>query len=616
MAPSSFSISLGSVSSSLSRVSVSLSSSSSFSSYSSQSSSSRPNYFYSSSSSYSYSDSYSSSSSLPPFVGCTCPAGYTCMDNIDGNNPSGNDNRCCNKENGDPGDGCCKDENYFEGEFGEKLCCEDGEIAQYHMDQNSNITFTCSFDCGEGFVAGEEVVQVDGESYVMGYCCPEGTPKLKGLGIEKGEKFNPSGEPVCCLEDSVYCGGSCCPTGVEGDDPEAIYCADIKDSFRYIRIHEDGTREVVPARSCCSKDGQVQCPSGVCCDADKCMSSLTEAQENSLKEADESMINELILGKITYTCCNGTVYRSASDTKQYCCDGTVYTDSNDPDYQGCCARPNDYYVGSVTNSFTGELIDVCCNPLTDNTTGTCGSSCCKLGEYCAYSNWETEIFACCPSGEAYDENTGRCTNESESSTSSGSYNSYEAESVSSVSSKSLESQASCESGSYACGTNCCSSEQDCYNDRSECCDGKFVNGTCCPTERVYDGSKCCDEGKVAYTSYLGSGCCEIDRIYTHDIYEYCCREPLCGGECCGEGRTCDNGECKGEYNCMSGENFKPLGCTPGSMTEECCGGNCIRFEDDIYRCSLGEKNYGKLCENDADCDSYKLRCESGRCVVS
>ncbi|MGI6680668.1 MAG: hypothetical protein ACOX3T_04205 [Bdellovibrionota bacterium] len=64
----------------------------------------------------------------------------------------------------------------------------------------------------------------------------------------------------------------------------------------------------------------------------------------------------------------------------------------------------------------------------------------------------------------------------------------------------------------------------------------------------------CDEGKVAYTSYLGSGCCEIDRIYTHDIYEYCCREPLCGGECCGELRECNNGECvdKEGYSASSG----------------------------------------------------------------
>ncbi|MGI6680729.1 MAG: hypothetical protein ACOX3T_04520 [Bdellovibrionota bacterium] len=143
-------------------------------------------------------------------------------------------------------------------------------------------------------------------------------------------------------------------------------------------------------------------------------------------------------------------------------------------------------------------------------------------------------------------------------------------------------------------------------------------GQCCPVNRCIGeggGARCgCSSDETEYTDNSGKkACCKTGRIYNE---QYCCSQDLCNGVCCEDGETCDNGECKGEYNCMSGENFKNEGCTPGNMTEECCGGNCMRFGDDIYRCSLWEKNYGKPCENDVDCDNYRLKCESGRCVIS
>ena len=92
-------------------------------------------------------------------------------------------------------------------------------------------------------------------------------------------------------------------------------------------------------------------------------------------------------------------------------------------------------------------------------------------------------------------------------------------------------------GKFACKNSCCNIGDDCYYNRSECCDGKFVDQKCCPTQKIYynetikTGPLCCEGDSTILTrTYTGGdgneysiqNCCKNNRIYEYLNVSYCC----------------------------------------------------------------------------------------------
>ncbi|MGI6680589.1 MAG: hypothetical protein ACOX3T_03800 [Bdellovibrionota bacterium] len=482
--------------------------------------------------------------------GCLCPSGYVCMLDPSGeNDPSGGENNgCCDKENGEPGDSCCKEDNYFEGNNDEKLCCEDGQTAGYVIDVYDNKSFVCDSECPEDSVGNEtgEIIEDEGESYPKTVCCPDNSPKFTG--------YNMQGDEVCCDDqEELLCRAACC----EKDQ----YCTDIKGTIRSFKVginEETGEIEFerLAVQTCCGKEGQVHC-GGACCDANKCARLVSEREEKPGNYSSDFAAS-------AYLCCgDGKVYNKEDDGTQACCDGEVY-EKPEGGSQGCCANPNSWHFGRNVNSSTGEYLEVCCNPLAEeNSGGMCGDFCCKNNEHCAYSNWDTKEFACCPTNVDYNEYLGQCC------------------SVDAPNYTETKNQGS----NYGAGGACCPGELDIM------CGGE---GQCCPVNRCIGeggGARCgCSSDETEYTDSSGKkACCKTGRIYNE---QYCCSQDLCNGVCCEDGKECKNNVCEDIH--------------PGCIREDCDANSCSKHNTQYkyYLCQYDNK----YCCGFGSCYSEGMSC--------
>lgn len=166
--------------------------------------------------------------------------------------------------------------------------------------------------------------------------------------------------------------------------------------------------------------------------------------------------------------------------------------------------------------------------------------------------------------------------------------------------------ADCTETQYACGSNCCETDETCDT----------VTGTCssCTSSQTSCGDVCCEEDQVC-----DNGTCLND----------CPGNTVtCGSNCCEAGQRCNpNGTCADECGptqvvcgnncCDRGESCNPLTsmcqeCAPGVypcsrclIDQVVCGNNCCNA-DQIC-------NANSQCENKTDCTASQIQCGNTCC---
>ena len=576
--------------------------------------------------------------------GCRCPDGYVCMDDPEGDsNPSGNNNRCCNDEEGNPGEGCCENRNYHDPQDGvnSPICCEDNQVPHYANYPDGRVVFTCESGCPEGFKTYPEVNNI----FV---CCPDEAPVFHGY-----SQF--SNIPVCCAQGANFCGGtSCCPVtgsvhvtgGVYGQggtdfqfDSDARYCAPIKGSMIALQATGGGLA-VKEAQTCCRGENDVFC-GGTCCPSERCVAPVANEGERMTLRYDE-LEDRSRVADWSYVI--GLFNHDAFVRGHKCCltpneiFTSGYTDNGDA-IQDCCVTEDEN--GEVINeviTFTdenGRDVSVCCGSENVHELDDGSLACCN-------GTWgEFEIVEGGQTSSASSKNTTNSSYSYTTNSDNSRYSdTYSDDGISDISVRKIYK--CCEVGAPYLDE----------NNEPQCCDGTtFVNAQtgkldCCPTnekkpngrqkwdlgysddgnsavccERNASGKinagigadgklTCCGSDDKVFTDFYGKKhCCPSDQYYTNQGVAGCCDGKVIDivgkQNCCEEGQ---NGylDSNGNAQCCDGDVYPTD--NPLVSPSMCCNGKFYRdLESEVQCCeasrslvtieSLGMKT---CCDNDTD----------------
>lgn len=278
----------------------------------------------------------------------------------------------------------------------------------------------------------------------------------------------------------------------------------------------------------------------------------------------------------------------------------------------CCPKERKCCVGPLGGSAQCPTLVSCCDPcnpdgsqcLPDGTCGpgtvspdcyrcpqadgeTCGDTCCKPGEFCAFP----EIGKCCSTAEVpcAGRNVKRCCPEGEECC--------------------VFEPLPGQPGRAASA--CCSRDERCLR----------LKGTCCPKERACGQKACCAPHEE---------CDERDQTCS------CPKPRRCNGRCCPRGSTCEKGVCRckdgnqpcgGSVCCEKGKTCTGGGqcCKPARICgDDCCGPNeeCRNLGTgrELERAGVIRRGCAKKCLQGSSpcgatcCTDDTQRCESGTCV--
>lgn len=536
--------------------------------------------------------------------GCRCPDGYVCMDDPEGDsNPSGNNNRCCNDEEGNPGEGCCENRNYHDPQDGvnSPICCEDNQVPHYANYPDGRVVFTCESGCPEGFKTYPEVNNI----FV---CCPNEAPVFHGY-----SQF--SHIPVCCAQGANFCGGtSCCPVtgsvhvtgGVYGQggtdfqfDSDAKYCAPIKGSMIALQATGGGLT-VKEAQTCCRGENDVFC-GGTCCPSERCVAPVANEGERMTLRYDE-LEDQSRVADWSYV---------------------IGLFNHDAFVRGhkCCLTPNEIFTSGYTDN--GDAIQDCC--VTEDENGE------VINEVITFTDENgRDVSVCCGSGNVHELDDGSlaCCNGTW-----GEFEIVEGGHTSSASSKNTTNS------SYSYTTNSDNSRySDTYSDDgiSDISVRKIYK--CCEVGAPYldenNEPQCCN-GTTFFNAQSGKvACCPTNEKKTNGRQKWdleysddgssavCCERNASGKINAGIGAdgklTCCGSDDKvftdfhGKKHCCPSDKYYTNQGVAG-----CCDGTIYDFVGQQVCCTDGKKGYldsdgnAKCCEGQYYVDNNEGKCCNG-----